>query len=340
MEPHALRCPQCLAPLAPGRFARSVVCPFCGSTVMLDDKAVDSARFKSAFAAWNAPENYGFSSWVSVGDSHWALGALVASGEISDVYAVERARWPTERALVKILRVGRDAAQLDHEWEVLTALQASSTPGAPSFLARIPQPILRGTLTAGTGTGSRAIFLRWASGYIHTFEAVAGAFPKGIEPRASIWVWRRILEILTFLHASGIVHGAVLPPHLLVEEGEHGVRLVGFRAAGRMGTALAAVSPGFERFYPESLLESRRLTPGADVAMSARAVAALLGGDPQTGAVPAAVPAPLAEEIRRICTLDPAAPAAPDAWSLRERLGSLAGQVYGPPLFCPIEMPD
>ena len=323
--------------MAPSRFARSIVCPFCGSTVMLD-QGVESAVFKDAFKAWNDPEKHGVSSWVSVGDSHWALGKLVANGEISDVYAVERARWPTEQALVKIVRDGKRAAEIDHEWAVLTALQQSSAPGAPTFAARIPQPILHGTLTGGTGMGSRAIFLRWASGYVHTFEAVGRAYSKGIEPRASIWAWRRILEILTFLHASGHVHGAVLPPHLLVEEGEHGVRLVGFRAAGRTGTPVAAISPAFEPFYPKSFLKSRRLTPGVDVAMSARSIAALLGGDPETGAVPDAVPAPLAEEIRRGCMLDPADPAAPGAWSLRERLGTLADRVFGPPAFCPIKM--
>src|SRR4051812_6650621 len=337
MEPRALQCPQCKAPLAPARFARSVVCPFCGSTVMLDE-GVASAQFKNAFKTWNDPEKHGFSSWVSVGDSHWALGSLVANGEISDVYAVERARWPTEQALVKIVRDGKRAAEIDREWEVLTALQRSSAPGASTFTARIPQPILHGTLTGSTGTGSRTIFLRWATGYIHTFEAVASAFPKGIEPRASVWAWRRILEILTFLHASGFVHGAVLPPHLLVEEGEHGVRLVGFRAAGWTGTPVGAISPAFERFYPKDFLKTRQLTPGADVAMSARSIAALLGGDPETGVVPDAVPAPLAEEIQRACTADPADPSGPDAWSLRERLGTLAEQVFGPPAFCPIKM--
>src|SRR5262249_45346363 len=155
----------------------------------------------------------------SIGDSHWALGDLVAAGEVSDVYAVERARWPTEKALVKILRDGGRAAELDHEWDVLIALQESAASGAASFLSRIPSPILHGTLTAGAAAGSRALFVRWENGFIHTFEDVARAHPKGIEPRASIWVWRRILEVLTFLHTTGFAHGAVLPPHLLVEEG-------------------------------------------------------------------------------------------------------------------------
>jgi hypothetical protein len=333
MAEHALKCPQCNAPLAASRFARSAVCPFCGSTVLFDEQTVPASRFRAAFQAWNSPESQGFTDWVSLGDSHWARGPLVAQGEVSDVHAAARARWPTERALLKILRDPRDAPGFDHEWEMLVGLQKSDAAGA--FTARTPQPIACGRITAGASAGAQAMVFRWASGFTHTFEDVRRAYPRGIEPRASIWIWRRILEALSFLHASGVVHGAVLPPHLLVEEGEHGVRLVGFRAADRAGSPLRGVSPGYEPFYPRDLLADRKLTPAADLAMSARCVAALLGGDPANGEVPAVVPAPLAHEIGRVAALGGDGV----AWRLRVRLGELAREVFGDPAFCPLRMP-
>jgi hypothetical protein len=353
MPERALKCPQCNAPLPPvGRFARSVVCPFCSTTVLLDEQAISVARFRAAFKDWNSPASHGFSSWISIGaragESHWALGEIVGRGEISDVYAAQRARWPTERALVKVLRnpgSRRDAASFDHEREVLAALQGSRTAGYETFVLRLPQPIAHGEVSAGTSetsggalASSRALVLRWAEGYVHTFEDAARAYPGGIEPRASIWIWRRILETLSFLHGAGYVHGAVLPPHLLVETGEHGVRLVGFRAADHPGAPLAEVSPRFERFYPRELLKSRQLSPAADLAMSARAVAALLGGDPASGEVPRAVPAPLAAEIARAADFNRADELG-GAWALRERLGAIAHEVFGPPAFCPLVLP-
>jgi len=345
MTERALKCPQCNAPLAPPRFARSAVCPFCGTTVLLDEAAVPASRFREAWKAWNSPESHGYTLWESLGDSQWATGALVARGEVADVFAARRARWPTERALLKVLRDRRDAPSFDHEWAVLVALQQSDAPGAGSIAARLPQPVAQGEITAGAHAGARALILRWADGFEHTFEAVQRTYPRGVEPRASIWIWRRILEALAFIHAAGFVHGAVLPPHLLVERGEHGVRLVGFRCAGPGGTELRSVSAPFERFYPEAALADRRLTPALDLAMSARCVAALLGGDPARPEVPSAVPAPLAGEIARAGALGAAgAPAAANtaggAWELRERLGELARDVFGPPAFCPIAMPE
>jgi serine/threonine protein kinase len=336
---HVLKCPQCNGPLAPSRFARSVLCPYCGATVQIDEASVSAAAYREAFRAWNSPAAHGYGTWLSIGDSHWAPGRLLAQGEISEVYEAKRARWPTERVVLKILRNRSDLSAFDHEWDVLAELQRSGARGADAFIPRLPQPVVHGEVEAGVWTGSRAMVLRWAHGFDHSLEDVMRAHPTGIEARASVWVWRRTLETLSFIHASGVVHGAVIPPHLIVQEGDHGVRLVGFGHAGRAGQGLRARAKGFDGYYPAALAPSARLLPAADLAMSARSMAALLGGDPATGVVPGSVPAALGSVIRQVATLDTMAPLDVDAWSLRERLGTLAAETFGPPAFCPIPMP-
>jgi predicted RNA-binding Zn-ribbon protein involved in translation (DUF1610 family) len=336
---HVLKCPQCNGPLAPSRFARSIQCPYCGATVQIDEASVSAAQYREAFRSWNSPASHGYGTWLSIGDSHWAPGRLLAHGEISEVHEAKRARWPSERVVLKVLRDRRSLTAFDHEWDVLTELQGSGARGAEAFLPRLPQPVVRGDVDSGAWAGSRAMILRWAHGFEHTFEAVAREYPEGIEPRASVWAWRRILEALSFIHASGIVHAAVVPPHLIVQDGEHGVRLVGFGHADHMGRNLGVPAKDFETYYPAGLVASAPLSPAVDIAMSARSIAALLGGDPTTGEVPAAVPAPLAAVVRQVATVDPTAPLREDAWALRERLGTLATEVFGPPAFCPIRMP-
>src|SRR5688572_22362978 len=224
MTDRALKCPQCTGPLNPSRFARSVVCPFCGTTVERSEDVVAAGDYRAAWAQWNSPGEHGHATWFSLGESHWAPGPLLARGEISDVYAARRARWPTERAVVKVLRDDRERERFDHEWEVLRGLRRSASPQAAALLGRLPEPIAHGESTAGTFAGRRVSIRRWAGGFTHTLEAFQRALPGGIDPRASVWVWRRILEVLAFLHREGLAHGAVLPCHLLVEDGEHGVR--------------------------------------------------------------------------------------------------------------------
>lgn len=329
-------CPQCNAPLAPHRFARSVVCSYCGTTVRLDESSVSAETFRKAFRLWNSPASYQISAWLSIGESHWALHNCIANGDVSDVYTGQRARWPTELAIIKLLRDPQDTALFDNEWEVLQSLHRSDAPGADFFTMLLPQPVSHGTISYGADTGKRVNIYRWASGFYYNFEEVARQYPHGIPPRASIWIWRRILEVLSFIHNSGMVHGAVLPPHLLVQENEHGVRLVGYSSAGPIGDTLRTKAPRYESFYPKS---SRTLTAQLDISMSARCMVAILGGNPETGALPRAVPSRLAQLIQQIALMNINTSAKETAWSIREELGVIADEVFGAPQFIPIMMP-
>jgi serine/threonine protein kinase len=333
----ALMCPQCNAPLAPHRFARSVVCSYCGATVQLDESSVSAEIFHKAFRVWNSPASYQFPSWLSIGESHWALHKCIANGDISDVYTGQRARWPTELAIIKLLRDPQDTAHFDNEWEVLQMLQRSDAPGSDTFLTLLPHPIIHGDIITGSYAGQRVNIFRWVSGFRHTFDEMLQVYPQGIPPRASIWIWRRILEVLSFLHNSGVAHGAILPSHLLVQENEHGVRIVGYSSAGPIGEKLRTVSQRYESFYPKSV---RTLTTQLDLIMSARCIVAILGGNPETGTLPSRVPPRLARLVQQIALTAPNSSAREAAWSIREELGVIASDVFGSPQFIPIVMPS
>jgi len=336
---HALMCPQCNAPLKPSRFAQSVVCSYCGATVQLGSSSISATRFHDAFRIWNSPETNRFSSWISLGKSHWALNKCIANGDISDVYTGQQARWPTELAVVKLLRDPKDINLFDNEWNALQTLHRSNAPGADTFTMLIPQPILHGNISDGSHKGKRINIYRWMSGFFYTFEEVLQAYPQGINPRASIWIWRRILEVLSFVHNSGMVHGAVLPSHLLVQENEHGILLVGYGSSGNSGEKLRMSSNRFESFYKLSKRLSSTLTPKLDLMMSARCVVAILGGNPETGSLPSTIPKRLADIIQQVALSDAGDPTRENAWAIREELGAIANEVFGAPQFIPIVMP-
>lgn len=334
-----VKCPQCQAPLAPKHFAASMVCTYCGTSVQLDPTAVFAERFQRAWAEWDNPETHGYSTWWTLDDTHWAPGPLIGRGGMTDVYIAERARTPTERVVIKVLRDEAHLPLLEHEWEVLCALRDSDAPGAPAFTALLPQPVRRGVLQSGPHAGRHALVVRWASGFVHSGEDVRRAYPAGIPPQPAIWMWRRILESLSFLHRAGWVHGAVLPPHLLVQSGEHGLRLLGLSCAERLGQPLRAFHPYYEAFYPEEVLRTRRLGPEDDLRMSARSLITLLGGGPEEGDLPRSVPAPLALLLRQVAWGEYAHGEGDMAWTLRERVGEVGTAVFGPPSFHPLVMP-
>lgn len=326
-------CPHCGAPLTTTRFAATVACSFCEATVRVDPTVVSASRYHEAWEEWNVPSPAGVAARFSIGDTHWIGERLLAHGEISEVYRARRARWPTELVLLKVLREADDAPLLEQEWSALGHLRRSSAAEGLDLARRIPFPVTSGSLAGATDVGFACAY-RWAPGFVHTFESVRGAYPSGIPPVASIWVWRRILEIASIIGRAGLAHGAILPNHLLVEEGEHGVRLVGFSCAAKLGSPLRVVCTQFEDLYPAALLDGGKLTAQADIAMSARCVAYLLGGRGRECEVPDQVPARLANLLRRVGG-DSERPEA-DAWSLREELGEVGTELFGPPAFHPI----
>jgi serine/threonine protein kinase len=242
--------------------------------------------------------------------------------------------------IIKLLRDRKDVAQFDNEWDVLQRLQRSEAPGSDTFTALLPQPVIHGDITTDLHAGQRASIFRWTSGFYHNFEEVRQTYPQGIPPRASIWIWRRILEVLSFIHNSGMVHGAILPSHLLVQENEHGVKLIGYSAAGQPGQKLQGVSQHYAFLYPEAIRSRSRLTPQLDIIMSARCMVHILGGNPETGSLPNTVPARLARFVQKIALAQPTGSTDLNAWALREELGAIANDIFGSPQFIPIVMPS
>lgn len=329
-----LTCPQCGAALAPpSRFAREVECAFCASKVIVDPSVVSASRFRDAHRRWMDPTRQGFERWITVGGEHWSPVQPLGRGARADVLLADRARAPSERVVLKVLREPSDRAGLEREQEVLSLLAAPGDPGASHFASLIPRPIQRGTITAGTGEGRSVLVLTSAARFSHTVEAARERLGGRVGLPIVVWIWRRTLETLAFLHRNGIVHGAVLPPHLLAHQREHAIRLVGFGNADRSGAPLRSVDPRFEALYSPRSLATRRLDPAGDVEMSARVALWLAGGE----AALAGAPEPLAALLARA-----ASPGAttPDAWALREELGEASRRALGPPSYNPLVLPS
>jgi hypothetical protein len=185
---------------------------------------------------------------------------------------------------------------------------------------------------------------------LSTLAQVRAHHRAGLDPRDMAWVWRRLLPVLGFAHDAGVVHGAVLPMHVLIEPREHKLVLVDWCCAAidpaRTRTPLLILTGGSGPWYDPAVRRGAPPTPGLDIAMAARCMIELTGGDPVHGRFPAGVDASLQRYFDRcLAAADPgnwsngAAGSKADARRLLADFDRLIEILWGPRRFRPLDMP-
>ncbi|MES1184074.1 MAG: hypothetical protein ABUL60_09670 [Myxococcales bacterium] len=328
MEPRVLECPRCGAPLPRRAALVRVTCEYCKSEVIFERLPVQASDYRRMLEAYESRER----ADVTLAGFRLRLLGRLAVGHSSDVFLATRATRITERLLVKVLRAAEDEALLRNEQSVLGKLEASAERGTPYFTSLVPQRAFSGLLEGSGFSRPFAAAFRQPPGFAHTLAELRQRFPGGMDPRHGIWIWRRALELLDWLHRSGIIHGAILPEHILLDAREHSVGLVGFSCAGAAGTPLAALDPRQSDFYPAGNVPKQTLVPAADLAMLARCIVHALGGEPAR--VPSHVPAPLARLLAEHVTGN--ATVAP--LELSRNVSEVARECFGPPKFVKLDL--
>ncbi|KQW56497.1 lipopolysaccharide kinase InaA family protein [Variovorax sp. Root411] len=309
----ALSCPQCSAPLPRAARWRTVNCSYCGATVTRGAETVERESFRAALRRANADVPGGrILTWRG---ARYRVLAPLATGEHSEVLFAERLGALPERVTFKLARDSAANSVLLREGAVLQSLQELSVPGAAYFTRRLPQPLGVG-IAEGLGDGARQVLvLRHPAGFWGSLQDVQQANAQGIDPRHAVWIWRRMLEVLAFVHGAGWTHRDLSPAHALVHPRDHGVLLVGWsRAQHATGTAHNAAA-------------------ARDLMQAAWTVRAVLhggaAGDPGFGAH---TPASLVALLRQ-CSEDAAACQRLGAQGIEQALSTASREAFGAPQF-------
>jgi hypothetical protein len=309
----ALSCPQCSAPLPRAARWRTVNCSYCGATIVRGTETVERESFRAALRRANADVPGGrILTWRG---ARYRVLAPLATGEHSEVLLAERLGALPERVTLKLARDAAADKVLLREAAVLQSLQELSAAGAAYFTRRLPQPLGTG-LAEGLGDGARqALVLRHPTGFWGSLQSVQQANPQGIDARHAVWLWRRMLEVLAFVHGTGWTHRDLSPAHALVHPRDHGVLLIGWsRAQHATGSAHTAA-------VMRDLMQC---------AWTVRAV--LHGGDADEPGVGGRTPAPLAALLRQ-CSEDPATCQRLGAQGIEQALSAASREAFGAPQF-------
>jgi len=261
---------------------------------------------------------------VTVGGTTYRMGRTPRLDDISACYPlyddVGNAR--------DELRLARDPVDNDMIRAEAHALDQIAAHGDPKFAAYVPP---RATTIRmrdeNTGVERCGNVLPRPDTFV-SLRAVARRHPDGLNPKDAAWMWRRLLVAIGHAHRSGIVHGSVIPEHVLIQPEQHGLLLIDWYYAVPAGRPLSAVVGHARDVYPAEVFARLPAEASLDILMATRCMTELIGSR-----IPGAL-----ERFARGCTLDDPRRRPTDAWDLLTELDEVLHRMWGPRVFRPFSM--
>ncbi|GIH04173.1 hypothetical protein Rhe02_22400 [Rhizocola hellebori] len=241
-------------------------------------------------------------------------------GDIAHLYSADGGA-----ALRKMPRRARDNDLMQREAQALSALERH---GEDRHRAYAPL-LLNSFRQRDPDTGVQRVVnvLQHLPGFV-SLALVARCYPQGVPARDAAWMWRRLLVALGYAHRAGVVHGAVVPEHVLIHPGEHGLALVDWCYSTRGDEPIPAMVGGRLDLYPPEVAQRRVAGPGTDIYLAAKCMSWLMG---------AHTPGALRRFVKG-CTIPYAKARPQDAWRLLAELDDLLHQLYGKRTFRPFTL--
>jgi serine/threonine protein kinase len=281
---------------------------------------------RAAAAPANSPD---VDLHVAVRGKHYHVTSRVHQGDICYLYACEH---EGRNVLFKVAQSSGDNDLVENEGTVLAKLYP---PGQKDegFFRYLPQPIDSFVLKGKTSR--RVTVLPWFKEHVSLAD-VMRARPAGLDFRDAVWMFKRTLAALGFIHSKGVVHGAVLPAHVLVHPVDHGARLVDWCYAVQGTGRIKAISAGYRAMYPPEVIQKKQPSAATDIYMAARCFVALC-----TGAHGVSLPSSVPVQIRAFigsCLLEGQGKRPDDAWKLHEDFDALLLRVVGKRSYRPLDL--
>jgi hypothetical protein len=314
-------------------------CPRCFYTAPVSDAGNFCPRCGLADVGNVAVDNEPME--VRNGTGVYRVMERIAVGSICSLY---RCRFEAEghevEGVFKIARDARGNPKVEQEAAVLRKLHAADSAGR--FAPFLPQ--VRASFVHGDDSSAQPRRVNVLRGHaeiqspdsLYSLEEVERQYPGGLDGRDAAWIWRRILSVLGFTHQQGVIHRAVIPEHVLIDPRDHKVMLIDWCWAEEFGHPNARGRSG-KAWHARVAGQHEVATAALDVALGARSIIELMGGDAEAAECPASVEPALARYFQR-CAHSSAA-MAPQAWTLLGEFDHLIETLWGERTFRVFSMP-
>lgn len=271
-------------------------------------------------------------------------------GDIADLHVCDHIDRASKLMLAKIVRNTADndlmRLEVDHLRQVRTLMQTRKTP----WIDCVPEVYDSFTIDDGSaGKKSRVNVIEYFKGF-YSAKQIRALIPDGVDARTLVWMWKRLLLLMDWSHHAGIVHGAILPQHIMFypdNDGKkdrdlrkHAIRLVDwcYSINYQKTSSLSAWVAGSKDFYPPEVAAKKGVDPCTDLFMGAKTMLYLAGGDVVKNVFPSHIPKELADCILK-CLKAEQSRRPRDIQVYFKEFEDVAGRVFGPRKFHQFHLP-
>jgi serine/threonine protein kinase len=261
----------------------------------------------------------------------YVIKSGLAAGDLSNVYVGEfdDGHKRTTPVIIKIAKQHGFNDLLEVEAKALQRLNKAAA-GTISYKQFIPTLIDNFSVTIPPDNAARWVNVVEATEGFRSLEEIRHQYPDGVDPRHFVWIFNRLLTILSFTHSQGIVHGAVLPNHVLVHPVTHAIHLVDWCFSVAKGSTIRAMSTVYVDWYPPEVKEKRVASSATDIFMAAKCMLDLIGS--RRGVHPKF------KRLLESCLIKNPLRRPTSAWELYQEMGVIAEELYGARKYVKLEM--
>lgn len=231
---------------------------------------------------------------------------LFREGDFSSVYHAHSSGGVSGDVIVKIASSPTYNVYLEKEAQLLREFYNNRRVDLAPIRTAVPELLDTFLVDGDKGTRFRVNVLRSVGNYVSVADIIE-AYPHGLEPMDAAWVGRRVIAQTLAASMVGVVHGAIVPDHVLVEPVKREPLHLGWTHAvdPSKHERLRLVIDRWHDWYPPEVWEKKVPTHQTDVYMAAKTILALMGGDTKRNTFPVAVPKPIAAVLLRCLETSP-----------------------------------
>jgi serine/threonine protein kinase len=250
----------------------------------------------------------------------WIVTAPFATGHVADLFYAEPAKPkdPQPPAVLKIARQQADNDLMEREYATLKRLHREKP---ETFHVYLP------TVLSHFSADHRKTTVFTHEAEAHSLDFIVAQMGK-LPFVHIVWMGNRLWSVLGFAHQHNVIHGAILPEHLLYRPADHGLKLVDWcYSVNAVDQHIPAIVPTRKAFYPKEV-GRRTCALGTDIYMAAQCLRFAA----------AEIPKRFKALFDWMLAESPAS-RPQDAWGLADQWKSLAAAEYGKPRFVELKVP-